>query len=397
VSASHFQDPDQKTNLPPTPTFWRGQHLAGIDPSNLPCPPVFGQSDVRHLDPALTLWDIWPVQLDNGDLAEFAAGSLWVMLSAPREADPDVRHDQARMRLLLKSSEAWVDCGNLLPDGFSPGSREWSGSTRFSLETNEITLWFTAAGRRGETKGDFEQRLFHTHGTLDLSGDTPKVINWRGLTQTVVNSGEFYADLATTQGALGQIKGFRDPYWFRDPATGDGYVLFTGSRASDKSTSSYDGVIGLAKAHDHDGHMRFELQAPIIEGYGLASELERPHMFVKDGLFYVFWSTQGHIFDPAGPTGPTGLYGMVGPTMFGPFEPLNGTSLVLANPPQESRQAYAWQVVPNLETVSFIDLWGLKGRDPKADPSLKESQFGGSIAPITKIILEGATAKVITD
>jgi levansucrase len=394
VSVSDYFASNNNVSPQLTLSFWRKEHIAGIDFGALPCPPVFEQSDICHLDPDLTLWDIWPVQLDNGDLAEILAGTLWVMLSAPRGPDPDSRHDHARMRLLLKSGETWHDCGNLLPDGFSPGSREWSGSTRLNPETNEVTLWFTAAGRRGETKADFEQRLFHARGMLDLTGKIPRVTDWRNLTQTVVNSGEFYADLLTTQGKNGQIKGFRDPYWFRDPADGTGYLLFTGSRPPENSKSNYDGVIGLAKAQDVEGHRRFVLQPPILDAYGLASELERPHMFVKDGLYYLFWSTQGHIFDPTVAIGPTGLYGMVGPSMFGPFEPLNKTSLVLANPLEESRQAYAWQVVPNLDIVSFIDLWGLKGGDPKKDPSLKERQFGGSIAPVTKIKLDGAISEI---
>jgi levansucrase len=397
VSASETLDPEMKSRHRLPPSVWAASHLQALDASNLPCPRVFGGADVIHLDPTLTLWDIWPVQLDNGDLARIDAGSLWVMLSAPRGPDPDTRHDQARMRLLLKSGDKWTDCGNLLPDGFSPGSREWSGSTRLNPQTNVVSLWFTAAGRRGETKVDFEQRLFHAHGILDISGKTPCVVNWQGLTQTVVNSGEFYADLAKTQGVLGQIKGFRDPYWFRDPADGAGYILFTGSHPPAQSNSNYDGVIGVAKAQDVDGHMRFVLQKQIIDAYGLASELERPHMFVKDGLYYLFWSTQNHIFDTAGPTGPTGLYGMVGPSMFGPFEPLNGSGLVLANPAEETRQAYAWQVVPDLEVVSFIDFWGLNGADPRTDATLKQTQFAGSIAPVSRIELSGATSKLVKD
>jgi levansucrase len=395
VSDTQILDTDRYIHARPSASPWLATDVAKINTSDLPCPPVFGEDDVVHLDPELTLWDIWPVQRDNGDLAQIEAGTLWVMLSAPRNPDPDVRHDQARMRLLLKSGDAWVDCGDLLPDGFSPGSREWSGSTRLDPATGEVTLWFTAAGRRGEVKTDFEQRLFHARGTLQTSGATPRVVDWHDLTQTVVNSGAFYADLATTQGKLGQIKGFRDPYWFRDPKDGQGYVMFTASRPPEQSKSNFDGVIGLAKAQDVDGHMRFVLQPPIIDAYGLASELERPHMFVRDNLYYLFWSTQAHIFDATGPTGPTGLYGMVGPSMFGPFEPLNGTSLVLANPPEESRQAYAWQVVPNLEIVSFIDFWGLKGGEPKSDEALKQAQFGGSIAPSTFIEVSGATTRVV--
>ena len=382
-------------NKPWRPNFWRASHLAQIDFANLPSPRIFGQDDVQHLDPALTLWDIWPVQLDNGDLVELDSGSLWVMLSAPRLPDPDVRHNMARMRLLLKTQAGWRDCGNLLPDGFSPGSREWSGSTRLNPETGEVTLWFTAAGRRDEVKPDFEQRLFHAVGTLDATDSLPRVTNWHSLTQTVVNTGEFYADLSVTQGVPGQIKGFRDPYWFRDPADGAGYVLFTASRASHLPASPYDGVIGLAKATDVDGHQTFELLPPILDAFGLASEMERPHVFVRDGLYYVFWSTQTHIFDQRFAQGPTGLYGMVGPTLFGPFEPLNGSGLVLANPPEEPRQAYAWQVLPSLEVVSFVDFWGLKGGNIHTDLTLKQTQFAGSIAPSSYVSLQGTTSTLI--
>ena len=377
------------------PSFWRASHLAQIDFANLPCPRVFGQDDVHHLNPALTLWDIWPVQLDNGDLVELDSGSLWVMLSAPRLPDPDERHNMARMRLLLKSEAGWQDCGNLLPDGFSPGSREWSGSTRLNPATGEVTLWFTAAGRRGEAKPDFEQRLFHAVGTLDVTGALPCVTQWRNLTPTVANPSQYYADLSITQGVPGQIKGFRDPYWFRDPLDGAGYVMFTASRASHVPASPYDGVIGLAKATDVDGHQMFELLPPILDAFGLASEMERPHMFVRDGLYYLFWSTQSHIFDARFAKGPTGLFGMVGPSLFGPFEPLNGSGLVLANPPEEPRQAYAWQVLPSLEVVSFLDFWGLKGGDIHQDSALKQAQFAGSIAPSSHLRLDGANTRII--
>lgn len=377
--------------------MWLSAHLKQLDWTALPCTRAFVAADIFHLDPDLTLWDIWPIQLDNGDLAELAIGTLWVMLSAPRTQDPDDRHNLARMRLLLQTPAGeWRDCGNLLPDGFAPGSREWSGSTRLDPKTGRVTLWFTATGRRGEAKPDFEQRLFHATGMLDVTKALPRVKDWRSLTQTVVNCGRHYADLLTTQGVAGQIKGFRDPYWFRDPKDGQGYILFTGSRSADLPASNHDGVIGLAKANDTDGHARFELMAPIIDAFGLASEMERPHMFVQGGLYYVFWSTQAHIFNAAQATGPTGLYGMVAPSLHGPFEPLNGSGLVLANPPQEPRQAYAWQVLPSLDVVSFIDYWGLEGRDTFADPALKAAQFGGAIAPVARLALHGDKSRLIS-
>ncbi len=69
--------------------------------------------------------------------------------------------------------------------------------------------------------------------------------------------------------------------------------------------------------------------------------------------------------------GPTGLYGMVAPSLHGPYEPLNGTGLVIANPAAEPRQGYCWQVLDTLEVISFVDHWGLHGRDIFAEPDLQ--------------------------
>ncbi len=379
----------------PTANRWTATHVAGINPRALPEAPLIGAAHVEPVIPDVTLWDIWPIQLDDGRVAEIDGVTLWVMLSAPRRADPNSRHDEARMRLLMRVGDEWRDCGHLLPDGFSPGSREWSGSTRLDPATGQVTLWFTAAGRRGAVLPDFEQRLFQATGRLDRSGGEPRVVDWTKLSEFVRNDGSHYADLATHQGVPGRIKGFRDPYWFRDPATGQGYILFTGSKAAAMPGSDNDGVIGIAVADDAAGTGSFTLLPPLVDAGGLANELERPHVFVHDGLYYLFWSTQIHMFAPGGPVGPTGLYGMVAPSLFGPYQPLNGTGLVLANPVAEPRQAYAWQVLPSLDVISFVDYWGLGGRDIETDPLLKAAQFGGTIAPMVTIALNGSTTHIV--
>ena len=378
-----------------TPSRWTAAHISAAPRFHGPELAEFESEIARPLDPNLNLWDIWPVQTDDGALAQTAIGTLWVMLSAPRSHDPDARHNQARMRLILRQHGRWIDCGDLLPDGFSPGSREWSGSTRLDTATGDVTLWFTATGRRGDSAETFEQRLFHAVGRLDLSNALPKVIDWRDLTQSVTHGGELYADLTVNQGEPGRIKGMRDPYWFRDPADGQGYILFTGSKSAQASQSPYDGVIGLARAQDQVGQAPFFLEPPLIDADGLANELERPHVFVQDGLYYLFWCTQRSVFAPTGPSGPTGLYGMVGESLRGPYRPMNGSGLVLANPSEEPQQAYAWQVLPSLEVVSFVDYWGVKGRDLSTNLALKAAQFGGTIAPIIKIALDGATSRIV--
>jgi levansucrase len=374
---------------------WRAEHVAAIAGAARPEAALITAAQAQPLLADSVLWDIWPIQTDDGALAEVAGGSLWIMLSAPRGADPDDRHNIARMRLIFLHGAQWHDCGALLPDGFSPGSREWSGSTRLDPHSGRITLWFTASGRRGELQTDFEQRLFQATGQLNVAGPLPHIDGWHDLRESIVNDGTYYADLRVTQGIAGRIKGFRDPYWFRDPANGKGYLLFTGSKPLSSSRSDYDGVIGIAAAQDAHGQEPFALLPPLIDADGLANELERPHMFVRDGLYYLFWSSQASVFAPTAPKGPTGLYGMVGPTAFGPFEPLNGTGLVIANPAEEPRQAYAWQVLPSLEVVSFVDYWGLNGRDVAADLAFKAAQFGGTIAPVLHIEIDGPATRIL--
>jgi levansucrase len=88
---------------------------------------------------------------------------------------------------------------------------------------------------------------------------------------------------------------------------------------------------------------------------------------------------------------------MVAPALFGPYTPLNASGLVLTNPVSEPRQAYAWQVLPTLEVVSFVDLWGLQGRDVEAEPILKTTHFGGTIAPLIKIDINKHSTSLMTD
>src|SRR5690606_13744006 len=117
----------------------------------------------------------------------------------------------------------------------------------------------------------------------------------------------------------GTIKAFRDPAYFRDPNSGARFLFFAGSLA--RSTSAFNGVIGAAVSGVAEAGWR--LLPPILSADGLNNELERPHVVYHDGRYYLFWSTQGQVFDPAGPVGPTGLYGMVSDRLDGGWVPLN--------------------------------------------------------------------------
>ncbi len=380
----------QSSSAPASPSVWSAAQLDALFANPLPTAPLISATDVKPIVADTDLWDHWPVQMSDGRIAEVAGGSLWIILSAPRGPRPSDRHNVARMRLLWHKGDRWIDCGLLLPDDLNPGAREWSGAARLDPETGAVMCWFTAAGRRGAGGLTFEQRLFHTSGRLDLSGAKPRIIDWTPAIETVACDGQFYAHTAGAPVRPRRIPGFRDPYWFRDPADGQGWLIFTGSGGG--STHADNGVVGLAR---DNGAGRFELMPPLISGEGLVNEMERPHVVVREGRYYVFWSTQASQFAADGPIGPTGLYGMVAQNFAGPYEPLNGSGLVLANPAGEPAQAYCWQVLETLEVMSFVDHWGLNGRDPATDPVADRAQFGGTIAPILRIEINGNTTRIV--
>lgn len=373
-------------------SVWTAQAVAAIADQQLPTIPLITAADVHDALPGFQLWDCWPFETPLGATVRFDGWTAWVVMCAPRDVHPDLRHDIARLRLMLERDGAWRDCGYLLPEELNPGSREWAGSTVFDPASGRVTLFYTATGRRGDTGRSFEQRLFQTTGSLEEVGEAIRVTGWSEPVESVAADGKHYVIVNQTVGAPGFIKGFRDPFHFRDPADGVDYLLFTASDAA--SSSAFNGVIGLTRANGA-GFDSWSLLPPLVSANGVNNEMERPVLRVQGERYYIFWSTQRRTFDPAGPSGPNGLYGMVADRLAGPWRPLNGTGLVAPNPAEEPVQTYSWWVMDNLEVAGFIDNWGLKGRSVTEQPDLVVSTFGGVPAPRFRIALEGETAQIV--
>lgn len=361
---------------------WTFEHLEEFRWTPECTAPVIRKDDLKRAG-SIGLWDAWPVLTRSGD---YAKGNLWMALAAPWFDDPDERHRHARIHLFERLPDSWRPLGPAMPDGFSPGSREWSGSAFLEPDSSTLTLYFTAAGRRGEARTGFEQRLFEAKATLIQASDGPRLTDWRDLRESVRRDPALYQDTQQDTGSIGTIKAFRDPSYFLDPGTGRHWLFFTASLAS--SASPYNGVIGAALTTD-ETLTNWQILPPVISADGLNNELERPHVIARDGLYYLFWSTQSHVFNPSGPVGPTGLYGMVSDELADGWSPLNGSGLVVANPPEAPRQAYSWLVLPDLSVTSFIDDWE---RGPSAGG---ERRFGGTFAPFLRLALDGATTRIV--
>jgi levansucrase len=379
-----------------TSTAWTRQQLARLVERAATTAPLVRASDVVRILPAYDVWDVWPVRELDGAISSIAGGELWVALSAPAIGHPDARHDAARLRLLAKRAGRWTDMGPVFPDGTSLGSREWAGSTVHRSEEGSVTVFYTAAGRRGERRRTFVQRIAEATAHVAVKDTRIELTDWRDHRECVQADGVLYVRADEEHGEPGFIKAFRDPFFFRDPGSGRDYLLFAASLAS--AQTPLNGATGIAEALD-DRWSRWSLLPPLLHADGVNNELERPHVVVHDGRYYLFFSTQRRTFHPA-VSGVTGLYGFVGPSLLGPYEPINESGLVVQNPPEEPFQAYSWLVLNDLRAVSFVDFHSLRGRRPEDfDPAREDARraFGGTLAPVLQLGLDGARAWIESD
>lgn len=341
--------------------------------------PLIGAGHVRPICPDLDLWDCWPLQHEDGTTAAIGGAQYWFFLSAPKLPDPAQRHVHARIRLLRLADGQWTDLGPALPADLSPGHAEWAGSCVLHDDRRSVTLFFTASGRCGGGPS-FEQRIFAIKGALSDSGAPG---GWHSPEELFTADGQIYQPANRVHGAPGTIKAFRDPAWFRDPADGACYLLFTGSAGW--SDDPHNGLVGYARWTGQ----RWTPGRPLIHAVGTNNELERAHVIHRDGRYYLFWSTQRHTFSPSVKAGPNGLYGAVAESLLGPWRMANGSGLVAANPLAEPTQAYSWWITGEGEVWSFIDYWGMEGRLLADHPELLRSHFGGTPAPRFALSFDG--------
>ncbi len=356
---------------------WRPQSITGAEIA------LIDGADVPPILPELDLWDNWQLAHEDGRIAVVDGRQYWFFLSSPRFPDPGKRHDAARIRLASLGTDGWRDHGDCLPEGLSPGTREWAGSAVLHDDGVTITLYYTVAGRRGEALS-FEQRIFAASGSLGSDGPG----DWQSPREIFAADGLRYVIAREADGRPGMIKAFRDPAWLRDSATGKCHILFTGSAAW--SSDEYNGVIGLATLVDGD----WQLDDPLVEAVGVNNELERPHVVVKNGLYYLFWSTQRRTFSPGSASGPNGLYAMCAEQLSGPWQPVNGNGLVAGNPASEPSQGYSWWVTGESEVWSFVDHWGMAGRSFDSHPELLRQQFGGTPGPVFRLVFDGESVTI---
>jgi hypothetical protein len=254
----------------------------------------------------------------------------------------------------------------------------------------------------GGSVGDdisYRQQLAVATATLSVVDGEVRFDDWSD--HRVLLTGDdtdLYATTEATEGGAGQIDAFRDPWYHRDEETGEEYLLFTATMP--RAECEGDGVIGIARATDDD-LLEWELLPPMLDGHCVNNELERPHIVVDGGLTYLLFTTHAHTFRD-GTSGPEGLYGFVADEFLGPYEPLNGTGLVLANPEEAPYQAYSWMTLPNGIATSFFQFFDIDGDVElsyigEQSPDFQREHFGGTFAPSILIEFSGDRTEFVEE
>ncbi len=371
-----------------------------IAPSPETTVPLIDPARISKIMPGYHIWDFWPVMTwdDPTRVARIDGWYVVIALTAPASLLPEARHDVATHRYLVsRDGKEWSDAGDLYPQRSALGSRQWAASAYYDASRKRLTTYYTAAGRQDSVDISFEQRIAMTDARVEISERGPRFTGWSDHRVILEPDGVWYGASFDSGAGPGMIDAFRDPQRFRDPRDNREYLLFTGTLAD--STSEYDGAIGIAEATSA-ALTEWRLLPPLLHADGVNNELERAHIVVQDGRYYLFFISHPGTFAP-GFDGFEGLYGFVADGLFGPWRPLNESGLVLGNPPAAMYQSYSWLVLPNLKVLSFLDYVDIGDRSV-ADVTRESSEyqlahFGGTVAPTLTIALDGDRTRLVDE
>lgn len=387
-------------------TAWTREQAAGLHRREDAVVPVIYPPE-RRLDPDLHVWDTWLVRDRDGSIADVGGYRVLVALTAPSDLLPGKRHDVATLRYFYSGDgREWETGGRLFPETDPLGQRQWAGST-VRFEGDDLVVYYTAAGDETNDELTYSQRIVAaTGGSIRADADGVRVEGPFDHEVILRPDGERYETEAQSRG---MTYTFRDPWYWEDPATGEAYLLLEGNTPvpegsdacdGDAELQTFNGSVGIARSPT-GSPTGWELCDPLVDAVCVNQELERPHVVVRDGRYYLFVSSHQHTFAP-GIDGFDALYGFVADSLFGPYEPLNGDGIVLTNPANAPFQAYSWLAFGHREEILVTSFFNYFDYDrPSLDDValLPESEqfrrFGGTLAPTVRLQVDGSETRVV--
>jgi Levansucrase/Invertase. len=362
--------------------------------------------DPPEVDPAgdVHVWDTWLLRDRHGEPATVDGQRVLFSLTAPGDLLPGKRHDVAEIRYFYSADgREWHDGGTVF-DGGALGQRQWAGSAL--LLDDDLYVYYTATGDQGAGALTDSQRIAAAHGgSIDAADEGVSVRGPWDHDVLLEPEGHWYE---TEDQSRGMVYTFRDPWFFTDPAAGETTLLFEanvpvpeGSDACDGNPQrqEFNGCVGVAVSPMGDP-LDWELRPPLLDAVCVNQELERPHVVVTDGRYYLFVSSHMHTFAP-GIEGYDALYGFVADSLRGDYRPLNGSGLVVTNPATAPFQAYSWMAFPHREEVlvqSFFNYYDFARESLDEIATLpafeQRRRFGGTLGPTVRLCVDGSETRI---
>jgi levansucrase len=379
------------------PPRWTRSQAAGIERTPETVAPVI---EPPAEDPAagLHIWDTWLLRDRHGRIAEVDGWRVLFSLTAPDDLLPGKRHDVAEIRFFYSRNGTDWHGGDAVFEGGALGQRQWAGSALY--DDGDLYLYYTAAGDESAAELNYTQRIVVGHGGR-FEADADGVRSGDPWThETLLEpDGTWYESEAQSRG---MTYTFRDPWFFEDPATGETYLLFEANTPvapgsdvcdDDETRQDFNGSVGVAGSGTGDP-LDWELEPPLLDAVCVNQELERPHVVVHDGRYYLFVSSHIHTFAP-GLRGYDGLYGFVADSLRGEYRPLNDCGLVVTNPASVPFQAYSWMAFPHRDEIlvqSFYNYREYSGESLDGIADLPEDEqlrrFGGTLSPTVRLAVD---------
>ncbi|MFW5977628.1 MAG: glycoside hydrolase family 68 protein [Halohasta sp.] len=383
---------------------WHRKQANGIERTASTTAPAAG---LPETDPApdLHIWDTWPLRTRSGEIATVDGWQVLISLTAPADVTPGERHDIAEHRYFVsRDGQEWVDQGPVFGDD-ALGTRQWAGSALY--DDGELYFFYTAAGDPDSDELSYTQRLAVGHGaSVETSGDELSIEGPWHHEVLLEPDGEWYE----TQAQSGEMTyTFRDPWFFEDPETGRTHLLFESNTPADtddcggrSDQQAFNGCVGLAVSPSGDP-LDWEFRPPIFDSVCVNQEIERPHVVVSEGRYYLLVSSHVDTFAP-GLAGYDALYGFVADSLQGEYRPLNGSGLVVTNPATAPFQAYSWLAIGHGEELlvsGFLNYPGFDGERLEEIASLsgeeQRQRFAGTLTPTLRLAVEGEETRIHGD
>lgn len=413
-------------------SHWTRENASRIRPTATNTFPPFDTGKVKPLMAGYHVWDNWFVLNEEGNIADIYGYTVLFALVRPID---DTESAHAKIAYFYS-----VDGVHYVPGGFVFSKslfsdvQEWSGSTILRNDGRLQTFYTVAMGVELAAGWQTHQRfatalqsIIVTEAGLSLADPMyhallaePDGLYYQNIWES--DAGESRAPTKHTL-SLGDDQGnnlcFRDPSFFKDPKTGRSYLFFEANTGSlldaegsvkQKYIGSEDfdveyvptpddlkanGCIGVAE-FTNDDYTFVNLDAPILTANLVTDEIERIKMMYYDNHYYLFCVCHGNkmTIQDEDFANRDFLLGFRAKELFGTFEPLNDTGVVIQQKSlgkhydgqnENGQYVYSWLVLPDLSVVSYANF------ATSLDGSLNPIKTAG---PTVQIKIDGLKTRI---